>query len=415
MTKRFSQGTIPLREEESKHKLKISKLMELVENHPYRANIERAFQTKDIAEEYILIDYIDTVHNQITKIFKDYQRFNIKAHIKDISLVEEAIEIEGISGIPIKFVFDEFTDEKGNKLNDLEAYAIYEAKNAFLNQYDMTKYANRLYRDQDYELVKYNLEYFRNKAASAKRNDKQRSYRLLEHKGQLFARGITSTNQYNEYGVDFAFVVSMLVFHGLMKERPGDNYSISSAAVSASKLELIIDDKYLKEAKGFGKVSSSTIISTNDLGNASFKFINIVKVGILDSRGFFIFPEAKKDYKNELSVTHNTKADNALASIKETKNILRSADEFIEELEKVKSISTPDELRSRILFKLENKNSVFKKITSVKDLFKPVIINNLENFSKLMEMCRKAEELDIDYDMKDKLRYIISSIILNKK
>jgi hypothetical protein len=34
---------------------------------------------------------------------------------------------------------------------------------------------------------------------------------------------------------------------------------------------------------------------------------------------------------------------------------------------------------------------------------------------KLLEMCNKAEELDIDYDLKEKLRYIISDIILNKK
>ena len=30
-------------------------------------------------------------------------------------------------------------------------------------------------------------------------------------------------------------------------------------------------------------------------------------------------------------------------------------------------------------------------------------------------MCNKAEELDIEYDLKDKLRYIISDIILYGK
>lgn len=54
-------------------------------------------------------------------------------------------------------------------------------------------------------------------------------------------------------------------------------------------------------------------------------------------------------------------------------------------------------------------------MTKVKDLFSKGISNTIENFATLLEMCRKAKELDIDYDLKDKLRYIISEIILNKK
>ena len=389
--------------------------MSLLESHPYRENVENAFNTNEIADEYIFIDNIELVYVKISSIINDFHRFNIKAHIKDISLIEHLTEVDGIAGTPVQFVFDEYVDEEGDVLSDLRAYAIHDAKNAFLNQYDMAKYANRLYKDHQYALVRHNIDHFKQLAASANNKNKYRSYRLLEHSGELFLRGITSTNQYNEYGVDFAFVTAILLFHTIMKERPGDAYSISSAAISASKLELIIVDKYLKEAKGFGKVSSTTIVTTNDLGNASFKFLNIVKVGIKDSRGFYIFPNSSKDYKNELTINHNTKVDNALLAVKDAKSILRSSEEFIEELESVKGISKPDELRARILFKLENKNSPFKGITTVKDLFKHAITNSLENFAKLLEMCRKAEELDIDYDLKDKLRYIISDIILNKK
>ncbi len=412
---KFDQQTLSLRDVESLHRIKVSKLLSLLEHHPYRKSIETKFQTNEIAEEYILIDHVDTVYTRIAQVIGSFNRFNIKAQIKDISLVEHRVDVEGVSGTPVKFVFDEYQDDAGNELNDLHAFAIHDAKNAFLGQYDMTKYANRLYKDQHFELVRYNVEHFKNLASQSKKKNKLRSYRLLEHAGEVFVRGITSVEQYNEYGVDFAFVTAMLLFHSLIKDRPGDAYAISSAAISASKLELIVVDKQMKEAKGFGKVSSSTIISTNDLGDASFKFLNIVKVGIRDSRGFYLFPDAKHDYKNELKITHNTKVDNALSSVIDAKAILRSSEEFIEELESVKMISKPDELRARILFKVENRNSAFRKIKNVRDLFKPTIVNNLDNFSKLLEMCRKAEELDIDYDLKDKLRYIVSDIILNKR
>ncbi len=415
MSDRFIQKTMFLHDDDGNDRIKVSKLMRLIEHHPYRELVEKAFDTRDIDNDFILIDHIATIFSKLSQLFKDFERFNIKASIKDIALEEENKDVEGITGVPIKFLFEKYLDKEDNKLDDLEAFAIYDAKNAFLNQYDLTKYANRLYKDGHYEMARKNVEYFKALAQKSKTQDKQRSYRLVSHKGELFVRGITSVNQYNEYGVDFAFVVTMLLFHSIMKKRPGDSFAISSAAVSASKLELIVIDKNMKEAKGFGKVSSSTIISTNDLGNASFKFLNIVKVGIKDSRGFYVFPDNKNDYKNEVAITHNTKAENALLSVKAAELIIRSSEDFVEELELVKQITKPDELRIRIINKLESNNSPFRKISSVRDIFKPVIANSLENFAKLLEMCRKAEELEIDYDLKEKLRYIISDIILNKR
>jgi hypothetical protein len=415
MSSKFDQSTLPLHAQESLNRLKVSKLMLLLEEHPYKANVEKAFNISDIEDEYIQIDNIDLVYLKIASILEKFKRFNIKARTRDISLVEHIEPLDEVPGLQVKFVFDKYVDQDGSQLDDLEAFAIHDAKATFLNQYDMAKYANRLYKDQHYDLIRQNIEYFRSLATKSKRKDKLRSYRLLEHKNELFVRGITSVDQYNEYGIDFAFVVGMLVFHGIMKDYPGDNYMISSAALSASKLHVIVQDKTMKVAKGFGKVSSSTVISTNDLGNASFKFLNIIKVGIQDSRGFYIFPSSKSEYKNQLLVTHSTKVDNALSAIKEHKSILRSSDEFIEELEKVKGLNTPNDLRTRILFKIESKNSPFKPISSLKDLFKPHITNNLENFARLLEMCRKAEELEITYDLKDKLRVIISDIIFHNK
>lgn len=56
-----------------------------------------------------------------------------------------------------------------------------------------------------------------------------------------------------------------------------------------------------------------------------------------------------------------------------------------------------------------------KSIKKLSDIFGRKIDNELSNFKKLLEMCNKAEELDIEYDLKDGLRYIISNIILYGK
>ncbi|MFA5409489.1 MAG: hypothetical protein WC343_12015, partial [Bacilli bacterium] len=159
--------------------------MSLLEGHPYRDNVEKTFRTKEVADEYISIDYVDVVYREIARIINDFRRFNIKAQIKDISLMEHLTEVEGISGTPIKFVFDNYIDDNDDELNDLHAFAIHDAKNAFLGQYDMTKYANRLYKDHHYSLVRYNLDHFKQLASHSKSANKLRSYRLIEHNDEV--------------------------------------------------------------------------------------------------------------------------------------------------------------------------------------------------------------------------------------
>jgi predicted HAD superfamily phosphohydrolase len=81
----------------------------------------------------------------------------------------------------------------------------------------------------------------------------------------------------------------------------------------------------------------------------------------------------------------------------------------------VKGIKKPEELRQRILNRLNNPKNALYNIQSLKDIFSNHINDELEDFVKLLKMCNKAEELDIDYDLKEKLRYLISDIILHRK
>jgi hypothetical protein len=93
-------------------------------------------------------------------------------------------------------------------------------------------------------------------------------------------------------------------------------------------------------------------------------------------------------------------------------HVLNNSDRFIKELLEVKTIKTPDELRVKIQAKIDNPRSSFSTIKGLPDIFKRKIDNDITNFSKLIEMCNKAEELEFEFDLKDKLRYIISDIIL---
>ncbi|NOW94178.1 hypothetical protein [Mucilaginibacter sp. SG564] len=412
MSERFTQKPVIMDDALSTGKLKVSQLMTLVENHPYCAAIADIFKTEDAKDEWIIVDHIDTVFKRLKYINEHFERFAIKAQTKHISIRESATPVADLSNPhPLIFNFDEYILGKDMN-NDLDCFAIYDAKNSYFDNYDMAKYANKLYKIGLGALAQYNLGYFKDLATNDRRYNKLKSYRLVSNNGQLFLRGITSVDKYFEYGVDFTFVVAMLTLHRDMQQHTGNEYQITSAGVSESKLELFVADKFTKDAGEFGKVGSALAISTNDLGQGSLNFTKIFRVGGRLHNGIYLFPNKEKTRKHKLQISHSTGVQKVLTYLHEVGLMLNDTDETIDELKNIKGIKTPDELRAHIERKITSPNSAFKSVQALKDIFKPKIDNQVKGFVKLLEMCNKAEELDIDYDLKEKLRYIISDILL---
>lgn len=411
MEEKFIQKQIQLDPDKSSGRIKVSKLCNLVDGHPYKENIYNFFDIENIKDEYILIDYIDLIYKHVRYYISNYKRYSIYAKIKDIDVYEKESIVNGKLEKNIFFNFDEYVEVDEIKEN-LETTAIYNSKNSFLDEYLMTKYANNLFKIGLPDLARYNVNHFRQLAKTNEEYNKLKSYRLVDYKGETFLRGITSTN-YKEYGVDFAFVVSMLLLHNNMKENKGTEYTFTSVALNESKLEIIITEKLLKDAGAFGKISTAIKVSTNDLGNASLNFSNIINVIGKSKQGFYLIPREKSKVDvGKLALTHITSPETVFKKLKEIDTILNTSDNFITELKNVKSIKTPDELRVKIHSKIVNPKSSFRNIKKLADIFNRKIDNEISSFSKLLDMCNKAEELNIEYDLKDKLRYIISDIML---
>lgn len=409
MKENFKQKLIYLDAENSTGKIKVEKLCSLIENHPYKDEIYKIFEVDTMKDEYISIDYVDLIYRKILYFTSNYKRYKISAETKNIDVFEESVKATDEPNIIFKF--EEYIEVDEVK-EDLKAISIYDSKNTFLDQYEMTKYANNLFKLGHADLARYNVQHFKNKAKENEIFNKEKSFRLVDYENKTYLRGVTSLRYY-EYGIDFTFVVGMLSLHKNMKANPGTEYKIKSAAVSESKLEVIAAEKYVKDGGSFGQVSTAIKITTNDLGTGSLNFVNIISVNQNGQKGFYLIP--KKDSiieNNSLIINHNTKPENVFLLLGQMDNILNTTESFIKEINSIKSIKTPDELRVKILTKINSPRSVFKTMKNLSDIFNRKINNEISNFSKLIEMCNKAEELDLEYDLKDKLRYIISDIIL---
>lgn len=414
MERKFTQRILGLDPEKSEGRLKIENLVELLADHPYREKIYLHFDIENIKNEYIMIESIDTIYNELLVINKNYKRHKIYAHTKDIS-VFEAPSLPNEKEKPIIFNFDEYADENGELKQNLKTEAIYDAKNTFLDDYVMTKYANNLFKIGLGDLANSNIDYFKKLAATSDEINKYKGYRLVDHDGITYLRGITSTSKYYEYGVDFTFVVTMIVLHNHIKNNKGVEFKVTSISLSESKLEMIITEKHLRDAGAFGKVKAGIRISTNDLGQGSLNFISTISIGNANSQGFYIFPKSSQFENDRVYIAHTKKPDNAIKELKDIEEVLGTSEEFIKELHSLKTIKSPDELRVKILAKIQSKRSPFRNIKELSDIFGKKLDNEISNLARLLEMCNKAEELHLEYDLKDKLRYIISDVILNQK
>lgn len=411
MEERFVQKAVQLIPDESTGKLKVEKLWELMQDHPYQNEMSKVFDIDKIKDEYINIDFVDTVYKRVKHFSDKYKCSLIRAQIKDINVFEEDIIIDGKKEKEIVFHFDEYVviDEVHQ---NLKTVARYDSKNTYLDEYVMTKYANNLFKKGLSDLARQNIQYFKDLATSSDNYNKHRSYRLVESDGITYLRGITSIDKYYEYGVDFTFVASMLIFHDFMKKNKGVEYKITSAHINESKLEVIVAEKFKKAAGEFGQVSTAVKVATNDLGQGSLNFLNVINVGKTNKDGFYLFPKQNPFESNRVNISHTTKPENVASILKSMDNVLNTSDKFIKELMEVKTIKNPDELRVKIQAKINSPRSPYSTIKELSDIFKRRIDNDITNFSKLLEMCNKAEELQIPFDLKDKLRYIISDIIL---
>ena len=412
---KFTQKTLQLDPEKSSGILKVEKVFNLIEDHDYINLVKKYFNYELIKDELINIDSIDEVYSEIKIINKNYSRWSVVAQTKHIGIGEVTKITDEKEVKNIVFKFDEYAELSGEIKKNLIAKAIYNSKNSYLDSYSMTKYANYLFKIKEPKLAQLNVDHFKNLANESDAHNKYKSYRLVNNDGETFLRGITSTDKYFEYGVDFTFAVAMLSLHQNMKNNDGLKYAITSVSLCESKLEIIASEKHRINVENIGKIGTSIKITTNDLGEGSLNFQNIINVGNNVRHGFFLIPKNTKLNQSKVTISHTTKPENTLDTLTNMSYVFNTSEDFIKEINDIKGIKTPDELRYKIFTKIENPRSSLKGIKGLSDIFKRKIDNEISGFAKLIEMCEKAEELNLDYELKDKLRYIVSDIILGRK
>lgn len=425
--KPFVQVTVPpFEKQNSQNKIKAEKLLNLIEDEKIKNAIINHHGLSSL-DFHIQVDNVDLCYKYVEYITSKYEYLNLKSvNNKVTTFVAQSQESDKKQ--ELFFDFDTLFDEDGVAYSSLRAKAEYDSVSMFYKDRELSKYINYLkssnarsignLKDRNILIEDVNnswkKQYERNPLTQS-----ERKFRFLKDKnGNYFLRSITSDSYY-EYGIAFSFVISILSLHKMMVKEKGVNFSISSLSLNESKFDMVIstgNPLYVKEIDNY--ITSSILIKNNDLGDRSLSFTHSLKLTPLqnDERKILLFPKFNdKEIKYKMSASHSTGIKKVLKTFDNIESVIYLVDDYVKDFKGFVKTKSPDELRAKIEEKVISNNSPFKGITELKKLFERSASQHIDNLAKLLEICQKAEMVDMDYDLKFKLRYIISNTLLYGK
>ncbi|KAA0125973.1 hypothetical protein FY557_19800 [Chryseobacterium sp. SN22] len=413
---RFKQVFVPdIKGHNKEGKLKISKLLELVTDASYQQDIKKHFGLEEALDNYIIIGNVDIAYDYVKYITEKFEYVNYYAFSKNVDTYIE--QNETTKENEMYFVIDEPFNNEGEVLSQIIAKAEYDSVNMFYKDRELSKHINYLKKNGFTRPLENLNKSWETEFSINEKLNKRKNYRFVKESNNMYLRSITS-DLYNEYGVAFSFVVAMLALHKAMQNDKGLNFSITSLSLNESKIDIIVsanDSIYVEEIESH--ISSSISIRNNDLGNKSLSFTQTLKITSLQNteREIYIFPKIKEDVTTKTSVSHGTSIGTVLTTIDSMSEVIYSTNEFVTTFKGFYKTKNYDELRAKIEERLVTNNSPFKNVRELKDLFKRSAVQSVDNLAKLLDMCGRAEVIDMDFDLKFKLRYLISNVLLYGK
>lgn len=425
--KPFVQVTVPpFNRQNSQNGIKAEKLLSLIDNEEYKQFIAQHYNLNNL-DFIILVDNIDVAFKYVEYVHNKYRYVNLWASNNNVDAYFNQPEDETLKP-ELFFKFDSLYDDEGLVHENINAKVEYDASSMFFEDRELSKYINYLKSKNNKSLS--NLEdrniLINDITTSWKRQYKrnpnsihERKFRFLkESSDEYFLRSITS-QRYKEYGVAFSFVISMLSLHKAMEKDKGLNLSISSLSLNESKIDMLISTGHsvlIKEIDQF--ITSTILIKNNDLGDRALSFTHSLKLTPVqnDEKKIYLFPKLndnKIEYK--LAISHTAGIDTVLKTFDHLHSAIYSIDEYAKDFSGIAKTHAPDQLRAKIEEKIVSNNSPYKGVQQLRDLFKRSTAQHIDNLAKLLEICQKAEMIDMEYDLKFKLRYLISNVLLYGK
>jgi hypothetical protein len=363
----------------------------------------------------IEIEKIDIIFEQIKLYTNHFELIRLNVKENEAKTVLEFNNEK--QTLDYYFIINEGVDEEGVIHENIKAAAIYDSLNLFYKSRSLSQYVKSLKKSERKKFLLEDLNsswnnYFKNNPKEIK----FKKFRLLKKEEQHYLKSI-NTDFYKEYGVAESFVFTVLELFKIKTNKPETKFTISSIHLSESEIDLIITlDKKIQLEK-FGFIRPSISIRNEDKGNRSLGVCRTLEFISNNSKNkIYLYPKKDDDKIRYNKIINHTANKESLADLfSSISELFNHIDNFKNDFNFYNKTTNYDELRQKIAERILTKNSVFKDIKELKDLFSKEKTGHIENLVALLNICEKAELIDMGFDLKFKLRYLISNVLLYNK
>jgi hypothetical protein len=406
----FKTQTHSLYDIKSTDFIETDNLIQLITDEKLKEKIKNKYS---LDKNYTIeIGKIEFLYQQIYKYSKRFNLIRLEAKESDVTC---QLKFDTKDQKPA-FIFKIKNGNDNEVFYDLiEAESIYDSVALFYNSKSLSQYVKSMSKNHKKKELLSDLndswaKYYEKNQDSVK----TRLFRILNHNDNYYLKSINSS-AFKEYGIAESFVMTVLELNKFKSTNPSVEFFISSVSISESKLDLIISQKKSIPLVDVGFLRSSVSIRNEDQGNTSFGVYSTLEFfpNATEKNKIYLFPNRDENkIDNSIRSSHTASLENFLETFSNISELFNAGEKISEDFKFYNGSTSYDELRAKIEHKIRNANSPFKKVTKLVNLFSREHTGQINNLETLLKICAASNEIEMEYDLKFKLRYLISNVLL---
>ncbi|RZT92375.1 hypothetical protein EV201_2851 [Ancylomarina subtilis] len=381
--------------------IKVSDLVALIEDSEFKDQLFKLFDIESIKNDTLCIPGLKKIVDSIITRDLEYEKVDVDCHISDVSCVEMIDK----NTVKLRFYFPD-TDEY------LEANTAYSSKrDYFESHYKLDRFANFCITQGHFDLLQENINYLNEKYQDSDSCTKK--FRLLRDKcDDYFVRGITSVKAYNDYNIRFSLFVSVIAIHNAMK-RNNYTFKITGCEYSESFIRLYFQKNSPTIIPEIGELNFVLEMSNDEIKREAFKFSGLFTIETFKKKTKVLLKP--KNIKNKwISIQHNFLPSTVTEQLEMLSDFIANAEkEMKEDILELDKIENPDYLRFFLLRKIEKSNN--PQLGTYKKAIKEKLDTKIGRISDLIILMGKIDEIVLDFDLKEYLRYLFYDVLRDKK
>lgn len=400
-TSHFSGKDIP----EDDKGVNVEEVLALIKSNKFYDPLVALLNINEIIDEKIEIPGAKLLVSKIRAKNEEFEKFDLPFDFNNLTFKEDEEFI-------IKFNNIE-DEDKIKVIGDInfDCKLKYSSKSDFFDgNFSMSKYANKLIKSGNGDLVFKNLELI--KELYLKSKPPKRVYRILKDKeGFFYLRAIVSS-LYNNYDNNITVLVGLIALHREMKSK-NVKFSLDSCEYNESYIKAFFRKEGNNVINNVGKVVSIIEISNDEIKREPLKFSLLTSIifGDDDSDKIYIKPRNVKYIIS--SIRHNLLPEKTIAELSTFSDYVEKENDIYKDLKKISKIKSPDQIRHLIYTKIDKTRQ--SELKSKNNRLLGILGKRIDTMYELLELLNKVNLIAEDIDAREYLRYLIYDVLTNKK